>query len=246
MEKTLGIIGFGRFGQLTARYLKDYCEVSVYDCVDKRKEAEKLGVKLVSLKECASKDIIILCVPISALEGILKQISPLLKKGSFVFDVCSVKEEPVKIMKKWVPKECECIGTHPLFGPDTTNNGLKQKKIVLCPIKSKQVNKVKDFLEGLGLIVMVTTPKEHDRQMANSLDLIHLLGKLLHKIGVRKTELATPTHEMFMELMDIAKKDSEQLFIDMQTYNRFAPDVRKKMIKALIEIDGELDAKLGC
>jgi len=42
MVKSVGIIGFGRFGQLAAKHLKDHFQVFVIDIIDKRKKAEIL------------------------------------------------------------------------------------------------------------------------------------------------------------------------------------------------------------
>ena len=244
MRKTLGIIGFGKFGQITAKHLTKYFRVFVSDCIDKRKEAGRIGVNFASLEECATKDVVLLCVAISDFEDVLKQIVPFLKDGALVIDVCSVKEKPVKIMEKLVPKECECIGMHPLFGPDTIKSGLKGKKIVLCPIRTEKLVHVKRFLSELGLSVIVSTPKEHDKQMAKSLALIHLLGRGLCRVGVNQVEMATPTHKMFIELVNFVRNDSEQLFIDMQIYNRYARKTRKALLQELIKIDGELDGKV--
>lgn len=243
MKKTFGIIGFGRFGQLAAKHLKNHFKVFVSNRSDKSKEAKKIGVVLTSVEECAGKDIVLICVPISEFENILKRIIPFLKKGSLVLDACSVKEEPVKTMKKLVPKDCECISTHPLFGPDSAKDGLNGKKIVLCPVRTKHLKQVKDFLTSLGLIVIVTTPEDHDNQMAKSLALVHFIGKVLLNTGIKKTEISTPTHERLMELVDIVKNDTQQLAVDMQLHNRFTKKIRKKLIAEFIKFDGELDAK---
>ena len=97
-KKSLGIIGLGRFGQLAAKHLKEHFRVFASDCTDKAREANKLGVSFTSVGACAGKDIVLLCVPISSFERVLKQIVPFLKKGALVLDVCSVKEEPAKAM----------------------------------------------------------------------------------------------------------------------------------------------------
>jgi len=243
MIKSVGIIGFGRFGQLTAKVLKKHFKVFVTDCVNKQNESKDIGVCFKSFKECAKQDVVILCVPISDFEEIVKQIVPFLKDGCLVIDVCSVKEKPVKIMEKYIPKTCDCLGTHPLFGPDTTKNGLKDKKIVICLVKLNNHSKTKfsGFLHKLGLKIIETTPGEHDKQMAKSLALIHFLGRGLEKISVQDVEMATPTHDMFVELVNIVQNDSEQLFVDMQQHNRFTCHVRKKLIKELSRMDGELD-----
>jgi prephenate dehydrogenase len=241
MTKTLGIIGFGRFGQLVTKHLKDNMEISVSDLIDKRKMANEMGVVFTNIEKCASNDIVLLCVPISAFEKVLLQIIPFLKTGSTVLDVCSVKESPVKAMEKYVPKYCNCIGTHPLFGPDSAKDGLNGKKIVICPIRVNQIRKIKNFLTQFGLEIIETNPEEHDKQMAKSLALIHFLGRGLKHVNVQDVEMATPTHEMFVELVNIVQNDSKQLFVDIQQHNRFTRKIRKSLIQELIKIDGEID-----
>jgi len=240
-KKSVGIIGFGRFGQLTAKHLSSHFDVFVSDTVDKTVEAERNNARFESLNECASKDIVILSVPISCFEKTVKEIAPLLKSSAIVADVCSVKEMPARVLNETIPINCQCIATHPLFGPETAKNGLKDLKIVLCPVRTKNTGNIVKFLESLGLEVIISTAEEHDRQMAASLALVHFLGKGLLGIGADKAKFATRTHEMFLELIEIVRKDSKQLFADMHKFNRFASATRKELIQKLTELDGELD-----
>jgi prephenate dehydrogenase len=242
MRKSMGMLGFGRFGEFAAGYLKNYFDVFVYDCEDIKEKASEMGITLASLEECAAKDIVLICVPISKFEEVLKEIVPFLKAGAIVADVCSVKEEIVDIMEKLVPKECECIGTHPLFGPDSAQDGLTDMKIVLCPIRINNLKNIEDFLKELGLTVVLADPEEHDKQMAKSLGLIHLLGKVLVKIGGDRVELATATYERLLDLVKIAQNDSTQLFYDMHRHNRFAKLQRQSLIEELKRIDEELES----
>lgn len=240
MKKTLGIIGFGRFGRLAAGHLKKHFKVWACDSKNLSEEAKKIGVEFGDLAECASKDVVLICVPISGFEGALKKAVPFLKKGSIVLDVCSVKEMPAALMKSQVPEWCDCIGAHPLFGPDTAADSLNGKKIALCPVRTCKLDDVKRFLEKLGLEVIITTPEEHDRQMAKSMVLVHLIGRALLEMGAQEVDLSTKTHEMFIEAAKVAKNDSEELFVDIQTYNRFAKKARKEIIEKLEKIDSKL------
>ncbi|MFH1234659.1 MAG: prephenate dehydrogenase, partial [Candidatus Diapherotrites archaeon] len=216
-------------------------EICAFDKVDRHVEAESLGVIFASFEECASSDIVVFAVPISSLRESLEKAVGFLKPGAIVFDVCSVKEFPVGAMAELVPEHCECIGTHPLFGPETAKNGLQGQKIVLCPVRTKRLEKIVSFFESLGLEVIVSGAEEHDRNMAHSLSLVHFLGKGLIGIGADKVEFATRTHEMFLELMNIVRKDSKELFEDMHKFNRFASPTRKKMVEELERLDRGLD-----
>ena len=75
-------------------------------------------------------DQIYLCVSINALEEVVKAISPVLREGQVVMDICSIKEAPVKTMHQHI-KGATVLGTHPVFGPGS--NGVKHKAYVLNP-----------------------------------------------------------------------------------------------------------------
>ena len=45
MRKSLGIIGFGRFGQISAIHLKKYFRVFVSDCIDFSEDCGKLLIR---------------------------------------------------------------------------------------------------------------------------------------------------------------------------------------------------------
>ena len=122
---TIGIIGFSRFGQLLAKILKPYGEVFVCNRSDRSAKAKELGVEWTSLEQVCQADWIFVAVAISATEEIIKKIASLLKKGSLVMDVCSVKVYPSQWLKKYIPRNNEIMATHPMFGPDSAANGTK-------------------------------------------------------------------------------------------------------------------------
>ena len=96
----IGIIGFGRFGKLTTRYHAEDFDVFVLNRRDKSAQIKKIGAYAASLGTVCQQNIVILCVPISTLKEVLKEIGPILKKDVLVVDVCSVKEYPARWMKE--------------------------------------------------------------------------------------------------------------------------------------------------
>ena len=238
IRKSLGIVGFGRFGRLTAGHLAGHLEVKAHD---PGLNGDQDGVEMVSLAECCRADYILVAVPISGFEAVVSQMAPLVRPGALVLDVCSVKEHPMEIMARHLAGKCGFLGTHPLFGPDTAAESLAGRNIVLCPPEgSSRVAKVETFLEGLGLNVMTVTALEHDRDMARSLALIHLLGRALRSVGADKVRISTKTHERLLELVAITNNDSRQLFLDMHRYNRHTKHARKVLLEELYRLDQEL------
>src|SRR3989338_3394771 len=164
-----GIIGYGRFGKLWAKYMSKYGMVFVFD--KRKKITEKIpNITATDLRQTTSADIVFLTVPISELEDCCNTIRPFLSPKTLVVDMCSVKIWPVKIMKKYLPKNQPILATHPLFGPDSEkiNKGINGLKIVVCSSKTKSVfeKKLTAIFKKLKLKVIISSPQEHDRQMA--------------------------------------------------------------------------------
>src|SRR3989344_7683319 len=129
---SIGIIGYGRFGQLWAKCLQNIGHtVLVYD--NKQAIPKNLSSNLRSVTQT---DILFLLIPISEIENICQQIAPLVSPDTLVVDACSVKEYPVQMMLKYLPKSQPLIATHPLFGPDSVAKmGLAGQKIAVCPVR---------------------------------------------------------------------------------------------------------------
>ena len=63
---------------------------------------------------------------------VVADLALLLKPGTLVLDVGSVKVEPVAIMKELLPETVGIVGTHPLFGPQSAQNGIHGLQIAIC------------------------------------------------------------------------------------------------------------------
>ncbi len=238
---TIGIIGYGRFGKLWASCLASIGTVSVYD---KKRLPQKLPphVKPASLVQVTSADILFLLVPISQMESCCVQIAPLLKKDTIVVDACSVKLYPVKIMKKILAYNQTLIATHPLFGPDSNKNGIKGKKIVVSMLRAsdKQRGLIESMLKTLGLIVIHATPRQHDKAMAKSQALVHLVGRGLEPLHLKQQLISTPDYESLLTMQAMVQNDSWQLFFDMQNYNPYTKVIRKKIINQLLILEKQI------
>lgn len=240
--KTLGIIGFGNFGQFMVKHLKPFFDISVYDNRNIVTIAKKLKVKSASLSQVASKDIVILCVPVQYLEKVLKQIRNNVKPGSLIIDVASVKMKPVQLMKKHLPSSVEIIGTHPLFGPYSGRKNIKNLKIVICPVRTKKLSNFKKFLtQKLQLKVLQKTPQEHDQNMAYVQALSFFIGKSLSELKIPTSKLNTATYEHLIYLKNIVESDSPDLFTTIQKENPYAKKVRQQFIKALRKVGKDLN-----
>jgi len=239
----IGIIGFGRFGKLTAGYLAEDFDVFVFNRTDKSTEIKKSGACKASLKTVCQQKIVILCVPISALKAVLLEIGPLLKKDSVVVDVCSVKVYPTQWMKESLSETVSILATHPIFGPDSASDSLKDRKIFLSPIRisKKQYQKIKTYLTSKELVLIESTPEDHDEQIAISLALTHYIGRTLSEFGAAPLDIDSEGYKRLLHILEVVEHDTWQLFYDMHHYNPYAQEKRAAFRQAMQKIDEQLE-----
>ena len=239
---TIGVIGFGRFGELTARYLAKDFSVVVTTRSDKETAIRACGAQPVALETACAQEIVVLCMPISAMRETLQRVAPLLKKEALVVDVCSVKVYPVQWMQELLPPYVSILPTHPMFGPDSAADSLKGRKIVLCPerIDSARYEKILQWLKDKGLVTIETTAREHDEKIAVSLSLTHFIGRSLSAFGARDLDIDTEGYKRLMHILGVVSHDTWQLFEDMHAYNPFAKEKRQAFMDAMTAIHERL------
>ncbi len=242
---SIGVIGFGRFGQLTVRYLASDFEVRVASRSAGPEAVARLGARNATLAEVCRCDMVVPCVPISRLQAVLTQMSPLLGPDTLVADVCSVKHYPVQWMQALLPAETALLATHPMFGPDSAAHTLQGHKIVLCPVRlpAARYQCITAYLASRGLTVYETTPEEHDRQIAVSLALTHFIGRSLKAFGAQPLDIDTEGYQRLLHILGVVENDTWQLFEDMNRYNPYAAQQREGFRQALAEIEARLKSQ---
>ena len=229
--KTLGLIGFGQFGQLAAKHLKSHYDVLVADASAGAPDAARqVGVAFGSVEQAARRDVVIVAVPVRAMRSVFEEIAPHLKPGALVIDVGSVKMLPSQWMLETLPEGVDIVATHPLFGPQSARNGLAGLRLVVCPIRGDRFECVADFGRSLGLTVNITTPEAHDREMAYVQALTHLIGRSLVNLDIPDEQMKTPSYQHLLELCSLVGGDSFELFAAIQTQNPFASEVAESFV----------------
>lgn len=236
--KDVGLIGFGEFGRFMVEHLKAHCNIFVYDKRNLYDAADDYGITVGDLSEVASKEVVILAVPVQFLEELLLEIKEYVQPSALIVDVSSVKKKPLELMEKYLPDSVEIVGTHPLFGPQSAKNGIEGLKIVLCPLRTNSEDKIKNFLsKKLKLEVLVKTPEEHDQQMAYVQGLTHFIGKAVNEMDIQGGDVNTLAFEKLLEIKNMLKDDSWDLFLTMERENPFAAEVRRGFLEQLEMIE---------
>jgi prephenate dehydrogenase len=222
----IAILGAGKMGVWFAKFfLAEGYSVVV---ADRKKEKltklkQELAVETADFAEAVENaDRVLICVSISAFEEIIKKISPAVRNGQIVMDICSIKDVPVKTMHTHL-KGCLVLGMHPVFGPGSTT--IENKTFVLTPTNSQEeafAADLKKWLETKKARVFVMPPQKHDQLMSVVLGLPHFLGlvacdTLLEQADYPETkDVAGTTYRMLFTLAEVAALENPELFASLQ------------------------------
>lgn len=236
--KTVGIIGFGSFGKFLAEKLSPHVSVLVYSHSGKQSEWSA------SLDEVAKCDFLIPAIPLDTYEVTLRSLKPILNNKTIIVDVCSVKEEPIRIIRSILPEQ-RLVSTHPLFGPESASESLKDHVLVFCPEDSDEAatELINDFANKLHLKTIKMSAKEHDTEMAVVQGLTFFIAHSLKELHLHKQKLSTPSFQKLLQLANLEKHHSDELFYTIQSGNEKTKQIRRRFIDLAEKLDDEVNSK---
>ena len=154
-----------------------------------RDTAKKIGLcdEVFDTVEEAVKDadLVILCVPVGAMEQVMLEIAPFLKTGATISDVGSVKRAVIDAVEPHLPNHVKFVPAHPLAGtehsgPESGFASLFDNRWCLLTdhgSADKQTqNKVMSFWKSLGANVEFMDADHHDLVLAVTSHAPHLIA----------------------------------------------------------------------
>ncbi len=224
---TVGVIGGrGRMGRLLVRLLQEAGqEVLVLDRKDGPWEP-KLA------RRCL---VLVLAVPLSAVEEVMRAVGPYTRADGAVIDVASLKEEPLRAMLAHA--RGEVVGSHPLFGPLADPAG---QTVFLCPGRGRAwAAWWRCLWRRVGARVVEISPSRHDSLMARVQTLRHLLVAVL---GLALVEmdfdphtdlaLAGPWFGRLWELLDNQGAQPAELYAELALANSQGTEAARALARA--------------
>lgn len=230
--KQIGVYGLGRFGRFWAEVLsKDF---RVKACNRTPREVQG-PYTVTSEDEVLASDAVFFCVAISSFEEVLSRTAPRIGGSTVVFDTCSVKSHPAKLMLSYLNEKTPCIATHPMFGPDSAAHGMEGLPLVYSPLRCsiKTSDFWREYFTHLGLQVIEMTPEEHDREAAMTQGITHIIGRVLGELDLQPSSIGTLGYRKILEVIEQTCNDPYQLFMDLQHYNPHTHTMRLKLKDAL-------------
>lgn len=242
----IGVYGCGRFGNLWARIFSEKHEVVA---VDSFKTEIFLGtqgqvLRLSPVEQLSRCEIIFICTPISVIETVVRNILPHISGACILADTCSVKEYPLRCLQEKLPKSNPIIGTHPLFGPDSYYRDT-DLQVLLCRVRASdaEFTRFTTLLDSCSFTLHELSAVEHDKLMAHTQCITHLVGRILGEQSLPAEQHTTMGYRALLELVSQTGSDTEQLFYDMQLYNPYTATVRKQFLDTATAIIQLIDSE---
>jgi arogenate dehydrogenase (NADP+) len=240
---SIGIIGFGTFGQFLAHKFKQNHKVLTTSRTDYSEKCKTLGIEYYrDYRSFFSQkiDVLVISVSIISFDKVLKGIVKYLKdKNILVVDVLSVKMYPRNLMLDFIPESCDIIAAHPMFGPKSslslnwTNNNL-----VYEPVRCNTKNRVSKFIKIFKQCnIYILNCEKHDQIVAETQFITHYIGKLLQLLDLKSYNINTNTYKMLLDIKTILNRDNNELFIGMYQYNKYTRDIITKINRKIQDID---------
>ena len=166
-------------------------------------------------------DLIVLGVPVGAMESIVSEIAPFLNSGTIVTDVGSVKKHLIDSLLPILPSDVYFVPGHPIAGTEKSGpeagfaelfNG---RWCILTPNKNtsqEALEKVKFIWEQAGMQIATMDAEYHDRVLAITSHIPHLVafsivGTVTELEDQLKTEVIKYSAGGFRDFTRIAASD---------------------------------------
>ena len=191
----VAIIGIGLLGSSIAHALRAYGEAEEIALYDQDETVRALARKLVpgdvvdsASEAVADADLVILCTPVGVLGAVTAEIAGHLKPGAVLSDVGSVKARAASDMASACPSGVYLVPGHPIAGTEKSGPAAGFASLfqgawhILTPVASTQpdyqqaVDALSEFWQALGAKVEIMDAERHDRVLAITSHLPHLIA----------------------------------------------------------------------
>ncbi len=264
----IGIIGLGLMGGSLGKTLKKLGGHTVYgyDISDSvMLKAEMMGAINSPLDESVANklDMLIASLYPSSFSSSIERFLPLLKDGAVITDFCGIKRKTVSEMKNLSKKfpNLNFVGGHPMAGREfsgidrSVSNLFDKASMILVNVNADifVLEKVKAFYASLGFSeVVITTPEYHDRAIAYTSQLCHIVSNAYIKNSIASehfgysagsykdlTRVARLNPDMWAELMiengDNLENELSEFITNIQKYADALKNKDKNALKELLK-----------
>ncbi len=193
-------------------------------------------------KGVAQADLVIMCTPVGHIVEHAQEVARHCPEGTLITDAGSTKQQIVAALDNQLPRGCRFLGGHPIAGSEKTGANYAKAElfdghvVVLTPTKNTRAEDydlLETFWQGLGSVVVQMTPDEHDRALAMTSHLPHMVS----------AALANTITENYFRLAGSGLLDAARLASgDTNLWKQILMQNRENVLKSLEQYHVQLQA----
>ncbi len=200
-------------------------------------------------------DLIVLATPVQTITDFLEMIpAPFIKKmkrGMVITDVGSTKRSIVRLAERRICGPAAFVGGHPIAGTERSGaqaaqaDLFKGRVVLLTPTQKTAraaMTKVRSLWRGVGSQVMTLSPAKHDRLLALTSHLPHVVAySLIHSLSgqTEATQLAGGGLRDFTRIAvsdptmwrDICLENRDQILKGMDRFEKGWKQLKRALVK---------------
>ncbi len=193
----------------------------------------------------------LLCTPIRATPGIIREASPHCGEGLILCEVASLKQRTVATLREVQETRVRPLSIHPMFGPETRE--VKGKTIVVVPVFDGDRETILAGSLFPGARILAVDEATHDRCMASILSLPYFMNLVFARVlppgGIPlMRKMAGTTFTMQLALAESVVGEPPELIEALINENTFSKALmdrfieESKHIRRLLNKPGEIRA----
>jgi len=247
---TLVIVGVGLLGGSLARAVRQRDVARRLVGIDRaeshRRRAVELGLVDQAVADLADEaaagaDMVVACTPVDCIAAPLIEAARRCRPDALLTDVGSTKAGIVRAVEDALPPDRLFVGGHPLAGsekcgPEHADGGLFDGRLVILTptprTRPEALERATGFWQALGARVRIMTPEEHDRAVALTSHLPHVVASAL--AAVLPGSLCELAASGFRDTTRLASSDP-RLWTAICSHNR------EFLLEALELFEGKLE-----
>jgi prephenate dehydrogenase len=219
--KKIGIVGPGLLGGSIGLALKSHNIPAEVIGIGHRQSSIDRAVQIgaidrgsLNLADLTDCQLVILATPISLIRTALSELEPILQPGSVVTDVGSTKRQICEWAGPLGKRGIEFVGSHPIAGSEKRGVDFARPDLFLnanCFVtptsknSSEAVNLIGELWRLIGMRVVKTSPRQHDKLLATVSHLPHVVAAGL--VNVCTEDQLKYTGTGFLDTSRIASGD---------------------------------------
>lgn len=235
MFRRVTIIGLGLLGGSFALAMKRRFPGTVITAVGRSREKLLPAVSSGMIDKAvisrgdgvADAELVIIGTPAASVAPVLHEIAPFISPGTLITDFASTKKEIVAAGDAIGFPNAMFVGCHPIAGSEKTGfehalvDLYTDKTIVIAPTKETKPEAVElltALWKDLAAQPVIMSPDEHDRKLAVTSHLVHLMASALAATVSREDTFTPLIGSGFLDTTRVSKGD-ETMWTDIVKTN---------------------------